>query len=121
MLLSRCCCCCCWRVVPQVYLPWWLSHWEEYHTGVLMYGDGNFGILEVLSLELVGTSPRHGHVTSPAHHTMCVHSASRRPPRQANYAEVVVTFITALVGHWLWDYPFHKVVPAWPSKEHCER
>lgn len=31
---------------PQVYLPWWVSHWEEYHTGVLMYGDGNFGILE---------------------------------------------------------------------------
>jgi hypothetical protein len=30
-----------------VYLPWWLSHWEEYHTGVLMYGDGNYGILEV--------------------------------------------------------------------------
>ncbi|KAG2422683.1 hypothetical protein HXX76_015847 [Chlamydomonas incerta] len=30
----------------SVYLPWWVSHWEEYHTGVLMYGDGNFGILE---------------------------------------------------------------------------
>jgi ethanolaminephosphotransferase len=23
-----------------------VSHWEEYHTGFLMYGDGNFGILE---------------------------------------------------------------------------
>ncbi|KXZ42693.1 hypothetical protein GPECTOR_124g493 [Gonium pectorale] len=29
-----------------VYLPWMTSHWEEYHTGFLMYGDGNFGILE---------------------------------------------------------------------------
>ncbi|GIL51970.1 hypothetical protein Vafri_7936 [Volvox africanus] len=29
-----------------VYLPWMVSHWEEYHTGVLMYGDGHFGILE---------------------------------------------------------------------------
>ncbi|GLC46650.1 hypothetical protein PLESTB_001550600 [Pleodorina starrii] len=29
-----------------VYLPWMVSHWEEYHTGILMYGDGNFGILE---------------------------------------------------------------------------
>ncbi|KAG2485052.1 hypothetical protein HYH03_016150 [Edaphochlamys debaryana] len=30
----------------SVYLPWLISHWEEYHTGILMYGDGWFGILE---------------------------------------------------------------------------
>nr|BAU37047.1 ethanolaminephosphotransferase [Chlamydomonas sphaeroides] len=30
----------------SVYLPWIVSHWEEYHTGILMYGDGWFGILE---------------------------------------------------------------------------
>lgn len=29
-----------------VNLPWLSSHWEEYHTGVLMYGDGYFGVLE---------------------------------------------------------------------------
>ncbi|GFR42927.1 hypothetical protein Agub_g3824 [Astrephomene gubernaculifera] len=29
-----------------VYLPWLMSHYEEYHTGILMYGDGRFGILE---------------------------------------------------------------------------
>lgn len=32
--------------VRQVNLPWLSSHWEEYHTGVLMYGDGYFGVLE---------------------------------------------------------------------------
>nr|BAU37044.1 ethanolaminephosphotransferase [Chlamydomonas asymmetrica] len=32
--------------VAQVKLPWLVSHYEEYHTGVLMYGDGFFGILE---------------------------------------------------------------------------
>lgn len=30
----------------SVDLPWLISHWEEYHTGVLMYGDGFFGIME---------------------------------------------------------------------------
>ena len=27
-------------------LPWILAHWEEYHTGVLRYGSGWFGVME---------------------------------------------------------------------------
>ena len=27
-------------------LPWILAHWEEYHTGVLLYGNGWFGVME---------------------------------------------------------------------------
>lgn len=30
---------------PQVMLPWILAHWEEYHTGELLYGDGVIGVL----------------------------------------------------------------------------
>ena len=27
-------------------LPWILAHWEEYHTGILLYGNGWFGVME---------------------------------------------------------------------------
>lgn len=33
-------------IINSVMLPWILSHWEEYHTGSLIYGTGGFGVLE---------------------------------------------------------------------------
>ena len=27
-------------------LPWILAHWEEYHTGTLIYGTGWYGVME---------------------------------------------------------------------------
>jgi ethanolaminephosphotransferase len=30
----------------QPMIPWMLAHWEEYHTGVMLYGNGSFGVLE---------------------------------------------------------------------------
>lgn len=38
-----------WRAVVAmlyVYIPWWLAHWEEYHTGVMLYGNGLWGVTE---------------------------------------------------------------------------
>ena len=38
-----------WRAVVAmmyVYVPWWLAHWEEYHTGVMLYGNGLWGVTE---------------------------------------------------------------------------
>lgn len=32
--------CCC------VMAPWILAHWEEYHTGVMVYGNGLWGVTE---------------------------------------------------------------------------
>lgn len=29
-----------------VVVPWMLAHWEEYHTGMMLYGNGWFGVLE---------------------------------------------------------------------------
>lgn len=29
-----------------VFIPWWLAHWEEYHTGVMLYGSGLWGVTE---------------------------------------------------------------------------
>ncbi|KAL6763528.1 CDP-Ethanolamine:DAG ethanolamine phosphotransferase [Haematococcus lacustris] len=29
-----------------VMIPWLLAHWEEYHTGIMLYGNGWFGVLE---------------------------------------------------------------------------
>lgn len=33
-------------IINSVMLPWILAHWEEYHTGSLIYGTGGFGVLE---------------------------------------------------------------------------
>lgn len=38
-----------WRAVAgmlYVYVPWWMAHWEEYHTGVMVYGAGFWGVTE---------------------------------------------------------------------------
>lgn len=40
-----------WKVVVAmlyVFIPWWLAHWEEYHTGVMVYGSGLWGVTEAL-------------------------------------------------------------------------
>lgn len=40
-----------WKVVAAmlyVFIPWWLAHWEEYHTGVMVYGSGLWGVTEAL-------------------------------------------------------------------------
>jgi ethanolaminephosphotransferase len=40
-----------WKVVVSllyVFIPWWLAHWEEYHTGVMVYGSGLWGVTEAL-------------------------------------------------------------------------
>jgi len=40
-----------WKVVVAmlyVFIPWWLAHWEEYHTGVMVYGSGMWGVTEAL-------------------------------------------------------------------------
>lgn len=40
---------CSWTaacIISLVMLPWILAHWEEYHTGSLLYGTAGFGVLE---------------------------------------------------------------------------
>lgn len=32
--------------IMYVFTPFWLAHWEEYHTGVMVYGTGNWGVTE---------------------------------------------------------------------------
>jgi ethanolaminephosphotransferase len=29
-----------------VFIPWILAHWEEYHTGMMVYGNGTWGVTE---------------------------------------------------------------------------
>lgn len=29
-----------------VFIPWLLAHWEEYHTGIMVYGNGTWGVTE---------------------------------------------------------------------------
>ena len=40
-----------------VFIPWLTAHWEEYHTGVMLYGNGAWGVTEanyaVVSLHVV--------------------------------------------------------------------
>ena len=38
-----------WKTVVSllyVFVPWWMAHWEEYHTGVMSYGSGLWGVTE---------------------------------------------------------------------------
>lgn len=38
-----------WKAVVgvlYVFIPWWMAHWEEYHTGVMIYGNGAWGVTE---------------------------------------------------------------------------
>lgn len=38
-----------WKTVVSllyVFVPWWMAHWEEYHTGVMLYGSGLWGVTE---------------------------------------------------------------------------
>ncbi|GAX81325.1 hypothetical protein CEUSTIGMA_g8756.t1 [Chlamydomonas eustigma] len=40
---------CSWTaasIIMLIMLPWILAHWEEYHTGLLQYGNGWFGVME---------------------------------------------------------------------------
>jgi len=30
----------------QIMVPWVLAQWEEYHTGIMMYGTRFYGVLE---------------------------------------------------------------------------
>lgn len=32
--------------VLYVFIPWWMAHWEEYHTGIMVYGSGLWGVTE---------------------------------------------------------------------------
>ena len=27
-------------------VPWLLAHWEEYHSGIMLYGNGYWGVTE---------------------------------------------------------------------------
>lgn len=64
-----------------IMIPWFAAQWEEYHTGVMLYGNGYWGITE------------------------------------ANYLLVLINWVTAAVGPWLWAAPLAKVLhvtpPAW--------
>ncbi len=38
-----------WKAIMSalyVFIPWLLAHWEEYHTGVMLYGSGLWGVTE---------------------------------------------------------------------------
>lgn len=38
-----------WKTVISllyVFVPWWMAHLEEYHTGVMLYGSGLWGVTE---------------------------------------------------------------------------
>ncbi|PSC75152.1 CDP-Ethanolamine:DAG ethanolamine phosphotransferase [Micractinium conductrix] len=38
-----------WRPIAAAFIimvPWVLAHWEEYHTGIMVYGNGAFGVTE---------------------------------------------------------------------------
>ncbi len=34
------------RARSQIMVPWMLAQWEEFHTGVMMYGNACYGVLE---------------------------------------------------------------------------
>lgn len=34
-------------LVTSIKVPWLLAQWEEYHTGVMLYGNGYWGVLEI--------------------------------------------------------------------------
>jgi ethanolaminephosphotransferase len=59
-----------WRAIAgilYVSIPWWLAHWEEYHTGMMLYGNGLWGVTE------------------------------------ANYAVVMVHYVTLAMGGAAWN------------------
>lgn len=38
-----------WRMISGTYcvmVPWIMAHWEEYHTGTMVYGNGYMGVTE---------------------------------------------------------------------------
>lgn len=38
-----------WRLITSTFCitaPWILAHWEEYHTGIMVYGNGSIGVTE---------------------------------------------------------------------------
>lgn len=32
--------------VMSIMVPWLLAHWEEYHSGIMLYGNGYWGVTE---------------------------------------------------------------------------
>mmetsp|Transcript_16607 Transcript_16607/g.49684 ORF Transcript_16607/g.49684 Transcript_16607/m.49684 type:complete len:406 (-) Transcript_16607:348-1565(-) len=63
-----------------IMIPWFAAQWEEYHTGLMLYGNGYWGVTE------------------------------------ANYLLVIINWITAAVGPWLWAAPAFDVLPFDPPK-----
>lgn len=50
----------------SIMVPWMLAHWEEYHSGIMLYGNGYWGVTEAnylmvllhLFTAAVGPGPR---------------------------------------------------------------
>lgn len=63
-----------------IMVPWFAAQWEEYHTGVMLYGNGYWGITE------------------------------------ANYLLVLINWITAAVGPWLWTSQLFEVLHMSPPQ-----
>ena len=36
-----------------IMIPWIAAQWEEYHTGLMLYGNGYWGITEVCALTVI--------------------------------------------------------------------
>ncbi|KAK9792253.1 hypothetical protein WJX73_008786 [Symbiochloris irregularis] len=71
-----------WKAVAGsmfIMVPWGFAHWEEYHDGTMLYGNGVWGITE------------------------------------ANYALVILHYITCVTGPQLWDYNLQQVFPSLKS------
>ena len=41
-----------------IMIPWIGAQWEEYHSGLMLYGNGVVGITEVTDLTSAGTEPQ---------------------------------------------------------------
>lgn len=82
-----------------VFIPWLLAHWEEYHTGMMVYGNGTWGVTEanyaVVFLHLTSaicgpqmwnTSPMKSNVWA----IRMVTEAGRASPLLANIIQKIV-------------------------------
>ncbi len=65
--------------VMTIMGPWLLAHWEEYHSGIMLYGNGYWGVTEanylMIALHFFTAAAGPG---VPAHQTDC---AGLRVPR----------------------------------------
>ena len=55
--------------VLYVFIPWVLAHWEEYHTGVMLYGNGLWGVTEINYAAAI--MHFHTYLTGPEWWTWC--------------------------------------------------